>query len=269
MTKAATKVKDVDTFNEKIRWIMKNDRNQLMVTCSDKLLCKEYIESKIGKGFTPKTYTHSDSVDSLVVKISGYENHPSKFFLKSNNDSGGTALVEGNTINKSMARLIERHKMIPYGANKGEWWYQHIKYQCFTEEFLGDNLIDYKFHCSLGVPRFCQVIRDRHLGNKRKEVSVDMTGNILDFHFEEDRVWEKQFTKPESWSEMVKVATRLSEDFRYVRVDVFNTDIQDETGKGIFVGELTFAPRAGKTPGVGQIEAGKILPIFEGEKTDV
>ena len=58
-------MKGVKTFNEKIMWIMKNDKNPLKVRCSDKLLCKKYIEEKVGEGFTAKTYVFSDSVEHI------------------------------------------------------------------------------------------------------------------------------------------------------------------------------------------------------------
>jgi len=248
------------SFNDKILWLLKNDRNPLIPACCDKIKVKDYIKEKIGEGFTPKTYMIASSYNELVDKIHNDPSHPSTFFIKANNDSGGTVLVDNGSFDKSKLYLIEKHRYHPYGQGKGEWFYAPIKYQCFTEEKLGEELlIDYKFHCSAGTPRFCQVIRDRHLGNGRKEISVDMEGNILDFHFEADRQLDTRFDKPKNWQLMVDIATMLSQDFKYVRVDLYNSDINDTTMNSLFVGELTFAPRAGKTPGPGQVEAGKLL----------
>lgn len=255
------------SFNEKILWLLKNDKNLLMVDCADKHKVKEYIKSKTGnEHLTPKTFQVANSFDLLKRKISMDQNHPEQYIIKSNNDSGGTHIVKmglGYENIEKIKSLIERHRNKPYGVNKGEWFYGPIQYLCFSEEFLGKNLIDYKFHCSLGEPRFCQVIKDRYLKNRRKEISVDMNGNKLNFHFEADRIWDNNFEKPDTWKEMINLSKILSRDFRYVRVDFYCLDIHScKIKNNIYIGELTFAPRAGKTPGPGQVEAGKLLPIF-------
>ena len=61
---------------------------------------------------------------------------------------------------------------------------------------------------------------------------------------------------------MIEVAGILSQEFDYVRVDMYNINIQDSTDESIFVGELTFAPMSGDYQGPGQIEAGKLLIVI-------
>ena len=66
---------------------------------------------------------------------------------------------------------------------------------------------------------------------------------------------------------MIEIARKLSKDFQFVRVDLYCKDPDSSSIEGnVFFGELTFAPRAGKTPGEGQKEAGKLLPDFGGEE---
>lgn len=243
----------VVSFNNKMKWLLSYDRNHLKRHCTDKLLLKKYVQDKLGPGFTPKTYVISNSTKELVSNIKKQKNHPENFFVKSNNDSGGTLLCSINNISNINLNLIEKYKNRPYGIQSNEWFYNNIKYKCFTEEIIGYNLIDYKFHCVYGVPRFCQVIKDRN--TTTNEICVDMNSNILNFHFDNLFKRSNNFVKPDKWDAMIEIAKELSADFNYVRVDMYNTG-------SIYVGELTFSPRAGMYAGNGQIDAGKLLTLL-------
>ena len=48
--------------------------------------------------------------------------------------------------------------------------------------------------------------------------------------------------KPVNFDSMINIAKKLSRDFQFVRVDLYNID-----GK-IYFGELTFTPTSGKNP---------------------
>lgn len=248
------------SFNEKIQWSMKNDRNPLKTYCTDKIKVKEYINDKLNSSsFVPKIYVVANNTDELLKKVSEYDDHPQTCFIKANNDSGGVAFVDNGQVDQEKLNLVEKYKNRPFdGVYKGEWFYKDIEYKCFTEEYLGFNLIDYKFHCSVGEPRFCQVIRDRNIG-KINEVCVDLDGNCYDFHFDLNFNLVKEFEKPKNWERMKEIAKILCQDFDYVRVDMYNINIEDSTDESIFVGELTFAPMSGDYRGSGQIEAGKLL----------
>lgn len=248
------------SFNEKIQWSMETDRNPLKTYCTDKIQVKEYVTDKLNDSFIPKVYVIANDVNDLLQKVSDYEDHPQTCLIKSNNDSGGVCFVKDGVIeDPSKLNLVEKYKDSPFdGVYKGEWFYKDIEYKCFTEEYLGENLIDYKFHCSGGKPRFCQVIRDRNI-KRTNEVCVDLNGNCYDFHFDINFKLVKEFEKPKNWDRMIEVAEILCQDFDYVRVDMYNINIEDSTDESIFVGELTFAPMSGDYRGDGQIEVGKLL----------
>lgn len=248
------------SFNEKLQWSMTNNRNPLKAYCTDKIKVKDYIKDNLNESFVPKIYVIADNVNDLLEKVSEYEDHPQTCLIKANNDSGGVCFVNDGVIeSSSKLRLVEKYKDTPFdGVYKGEWFYEDIVYKCFTEQYLGWNLIDYKFHCSDGEPRFCQVIRDRNI-NSTNEVCVDLNGTPYDFHFDMNFNLVKEFEKPKNWDRMIEVAGILAQEFDYVRVDMYNINIQDSTDESIFVGELTFAPMSGDYRGPGQIEAGKLL----------
>jgi len=245
------------SFNELLQHSMKTDRNPLKVKCTDKLGVKEYVEQVVGPGHTPLTYVTGNNVKEVLKKIS--PDHPKSYYIKANNDSGGTALVRNSKYNINSLSKVSRYQNKPYiGVNNGEWFYKNIKYKVFTEEILGDNMTDYKFHCSNGEVRFCQVIRDRNHG-KTNEVCVDTRGQCHDFHFDTQFKLVKSFDIPANWELMLDMAKKLCKPFDYVRVDMYNTNPLESSDKCLFIGELTFAPRAGRYPGKGQIEAGKLL----------
>lgn len=245
--------------NEKLQWSMKNEKLPLKNYCTDKLKVKEYIAEKLGKGFVPEVFVVAENINELLSKVESFEDHPQTCLIKANNDSGGVAFVNEGVVDQEKLTLVEKYKNSVYdGYYRGEWFYGDIQYKCFTEEYLGHNLTDYKFHCSAGEPRFCQVIRDRNIG-QINEVCTDMDGNCYDFHFDLNFKLVKEFEKPKNWERMKEIAKILSEPFDYVRVDMYNLNIEDSTDKSLFIGELTFAPMSGDYRGPGQIEAGKLL----------
>lgn len=250
---------DKISFNQKIQWSMKNRRIPLKNECTDKLKVKEYITKKLGKGFVPKVFVIANDTKELLSKVKIFEDHPQTCLIKANNDSGGVAFVNEGVVEEEKLALVEKYKNSVYdGYYRGEWFYENIEYKCFTEEYLGNNLTDYKFHCSAGEPRFCQVIRDRNI-NQTNEVCIDMDGNCYDFHFDLNFKLVKEFAIPKNWERMKEIAKILSEPFDYVRVDMYNLNIEDSTDKSLFIGELTFAPMSGNYRGTGQVEAGKLL----------
>ena len=247
------------TINERIQWSMAHARLPLKKYCTDKIKCKQYVKDKLGEGFTAKLLASADNVHTLRSIISKSENHPNNFILKANNDSGGTTFIKDKKISKDQQSLIEKYKNNIYeGFFQGEWFYSGIEYKCFSEELLGNNLTDYKFHCAGGSPRFANIVKDRNI-NSINHIHVDMEGQALNFELESSIPLSKTFIKPSNWELMKLVAKVLCQDFDYVRVDLFNTDLHDCSDKSIFVSELTFAPMRGQHCGSGQTEAGKLI----------
>ena len=131
------------SLNEKIKWLLKHDRNPLMPVCVYKLKVKEYVREKIGMDICSESIAVATSVQDLCQKIKASLFHPQKFFIKANNDSGGTAYIDGNLdewVLGNNPSIIEAHRHRPYGVEKGEWFYQHVPYKCFSEKSLGNNL---------------------------------------------------------------------------------------------------------------------------------
>ena len=238
---------------------MIKDKNPLKNYCTDKLKLKKYIKKKLGDNYTPKLYVRSKNAKDLIRNIKDYKNHPLSYVVKANNDSGSATIIKNRILGNFDIAKLEIFKNQTYiHYHSGEWFYKGIDYECFSEQYLGDNLTDYKFHCLYGQPKFCQVIRDRQIG-QTNEVCVDLKGNCFDFHFDEEFKLVKKFVIPNNWKRMIEIATLLSKDFDYVRVDLYNTNIESFSDESIFVGELTFSPKAGNYKGKGQKIVGELL----------
>jgi hypothetical protein len=120
-----------------------------------------------------------------------------------------------------------------------EYHYYAIPRRILIEQFLDDGEedgpLDYKFWCFHGHPEAIQVDNHSH--------------NINPFY---DTNWKKipmcyresyndcEIKEPLNIQEMLRVASALSSDFDFVRVDLYNLQ-----GK-IYFGELTFTPLAGR-----------------------
>ena len=107
-------------------------------------------------------------------------------------------------------------------------------------EELGGNLYDYKIHCFNGKPKFIQCIGDRDLAaHTAYQTFFDFEWNDIGWTFEDYPHFPYQVDRPKNLERMYEIACILSEDFPYVRVDLYNL-----SGRILF-GEMTFVPLSG------------------------
>jgi hypothetical protein len=107
------------------------------------------------------------------------------------------------------------------------------------EEYLqnkdGTGPLDYRFYCFNGIPEVIQVDNHAHDINP----FYDTNWKQLDLYYRKG-VSRPAIEKPINLEHMNLVASKLSADFDFVRVDLYNID-----GK-IYFGEFTFTPTAGE-----------------------
>ena len=101
---------------------------------------------------------------------------------------------------------------------------------------LHGKIIDYKFLCFNGIPVLLNVIANRKNGHYDL-YNVDLDFSCIETEKEEE--FRELFEKPKHWNEMVRIARVLSQDFPFVRVDLYDLE-----GK-VYFGELTFTPADG------------------------
>lgn len=236
-------LKDPKEFSEKIQWLKLYYHKPEYKIMSDKYAAKTWIVDRLKEEFSeaekyiPKTYGCWGSFDEI-----DFTKLPDKFVLKMNHDSGTVLLVT----DKKEFDIIKAKKHLETAMKKKyywlarEWCYKNITPCIFAEEYLGENLTDYKFHC-FDKARFVQVISDRHINKKNnmytlpewvfEPTNIDASGGF--------KVGPDIFPRPEKLDEMIRICERLSSDVPYLRVDLYYIN------NNIYIGELTAYPAAG------------------------
>ena len=225
------------TFSEKMycRMIYLNrEQNpqflQLATQLADKYTARAYVASKVGEQHLVKLLWHGDDPSAIP-----FDTLPAEYVIKPNHGSGQVIVVKGKAdrtdiINKLSVWL----KTNIYWSGKENQYY-HIKPRVVIEEYLKNQdaspPLDYRFWCFRGIPEFIQV--DNHAHNINP--FFDTKWNLLDLHYREGAS-RPAIAKPMNFEQMILVASQLSADFNFVRLDLYNVD-----GK-IYFGEFTFTP---------------------------
>lgn len=225
-------------FTEKIQWLKLNDRRNIYTICADKYLVRDYVKEKIGsKYLIPLVLVTDNPSDITENNIPDYP-----VIVKTNHDSGGSFVI----LNKKEVDFIKLRKYLHNKMRRNhyylyrEWEYKNIKPKIIVEKLLRDDsgniiLNDYKIHCFNGKPLFVQTIFDR--GIETKEDWFDINWNQLEvYYFSPIKKYPK---KPPLLDELLRVAQKLSEEFPYVRVDLYIAEGH------VYFGELTFRPAGG------------------------
>lgn len=246
---------DPQDYNDKIQWVKLFDQQPLVIECADKLLVKDYVQRVLGRKVCPETLMSGSHFEDLDL-----DRLPERFVIKTNHDSGSVFCVphKQNADWASIKEKVERSLGRVYGEEKGEWNYQFIEPKVFAEEFIGDPQsnelpADYKFHCYSGKVAWLQYIYDR--GQDVKETIVMPDGTVTDIHFDHNMKPVPGFEMPQQWDELISIAEKLSQPFKYVRIDLYLE------GGQVYLGEMTFFPLKGCYLGEGQKVLGKLIKL--------
>ena len=95
----------------------------------------------------------------------------------------------------------------------------------------------YKFYCFNGIPRY--VLIKTSVNGVEKKCFYDLNWVKLCQETITKDYYEDEFEKPDNFNEMLEVATKLSEGFIFIRVDLYSHE------NDVIFGELTFFPTGG------------------------
>ena len=228
------------TFNEKNNWRKLYDRNPLYTKMVDKHLLKEVVEDRCGTGYTIATL----GVWKRPKEIP-FDALPNQFVLKANHAGGviicrNQADFDRKKAKKELRELLKTN----YFVKSREWPYKNVPRRILAEEYMGENLVDYKNYCFNGKLLYTLVWKNvsREDGRKPKAHfcgSYDRNWIKTDMELDYPSVPDAQIEKPEAYEEMIRVAEALSKDIPFVRVDCYIID-----GR-VYVGEMTFFPWGG------------------------
>ena len=251
-------LKDPQTFNEKITYLklFKYPYMDDVIKCSDKYAVREYL---IERGF--KKY---------LVKLIGVWNDPEeidwnqlpqKFVLKCNHGCAYNIICTNkNNLNiEKSKKMLSKWLKEDFGKVSGELHYSKIKRKIIWEEYLEDEIKDYKFFCFKGKPEFFYI--SQNIAGDFHNMQADFfytNGKPTEFRRTDHQSFKDTPLLPDNLKEMVSLAEKLSKNFEFVRVDLF-----DVKGK-IYFSELTFSPCAGFMPITPQnydLEIGKKIDV--------
>lgn len=236
-------IENPQTFNEKLQWIKLYERKPLQTIAADKYEVRKYVKEKIGEEYLVPLLGVWDSPDEI-----DFDALPDSFVLKCNHNSG-----TGMCICKDKSRLnIEKvKKELQKGLDEDfylvsrEWQYKNIKRKIIAEKFLKDgnaeNLLGYKIYCFNGEPKLFSL--QSNDGAEAVGISfLDIDWNVLPVYRTDHLPIETIPEKPSNLDTLLEIAKKLSEDFTFMRVDLYSF------GGKIYFSELTMTPCSGYNP---------------------
>ena len=239
-TKKVMHWKNPVTLNEKLQWLKVYYRNPMDTMLVDKYEVKKYVSNLIGKEYIIPTLGVWSKAEDIE-----WESLPEKFVLKCTHDSHSVVICK----NKEQLDKANVSKFLNSCLNRNlywlarEWPYKNVKPQIIAEQFISskDNseLVDYKFYCFDGKPRYFMYSLGEASHNPKNH-KFDMKMKSIDYLFKKDStIKESEVQLPVNIDEMISIVNRLAIDRAHVRIDLFNVD------GDIYFGEYTFYSGAG------------------------
>lgn len=223
------------TLADKICWIELNTDQTLAARCTDKWAVRDYVAKKGLADLLVHAYGPWGSVEDIDV-----DSLPQAFALKATHGCEMNYFVPDKDSLNIDDMLVHARKWLgeDYPRACVEPHYKLVPHRVYAEDFIGgmDKIVDYKFHCLNGEPRFVLACSERDKGPRLNLYDLDW--NSIDGLQGPSRNG-KQIARPKLLSEMIDAARTLSTDFDFVRVDLYESD-----GRIMF-GELTFSPACG------------------------
>jgi len=231
------RLREPETFNEKVQFYKLYYRNPLLQKCADKFLVREYVSKQVGEEHLVPLLMVTETAKDL-----NFDDLPERFVLKGTHGSGWVVICDKeNEFSPAKVReTAAKWLATDFSRVAREWVYEGLTPRLICEQFLtgndGEVPWDYKFFCFDGRPRYIQVDVGRYSGHRRAifDLAWEKLPLSLEYAFATDEI-----SPPVSLEAMIDLATRLAAPFPFVRVDLY------ESGGKVFFGELTFYPGKG------------------------
>lgn len=226
------------TFNEKIQWLKLYDRQNKYSIMADKFAVKSYANLILGEDFTiPTIGVYVNFNDIMFDKL------PNSFVLKCTHDWNSVILCNNKQeldIVKAKKRLCKALKRNHYYRSL-EWAYKNILPRIIIEPFLSDATgnppIDYRVYCFNGEPHIIHLTVNKF--NDRKVVFLNTNWELIPLERAGLTKYVKYIEKPRLLNKMLDIASKLSKDIPFLRVDFYIVREQ------LYLGECTFYPGEG------------------------
>ena len=236
-------LKNPKTYSEKLQWLKLYDRNPEYIKMVDKYDVKEYVASILGEEYIIPTFGVWDKFDDI-----DFDKLPDQFVLKCTHDSGGLVICSDKSkldIEKARKKINKSLRMNYFWLGR-EWPYKNVKPRIIAEKYMATDdqkeLIDYKFFCFNGVPKYLYISEGLSDHSTAKISFADMEYNKTEFYRSDFKPFDVLPPKPANFEKMKELAKVLSKDRSFIRVDFYEIE-----GR-IYFGELTFFPCSGFLP---------------------
>lgn len=250
------------TFNEKLQWLKLHDRKKEYTAYADKYAVRDFVKRIIGEEYLVDllgVWENASDID--------YEHLPKCFVIKGTHDSGSVVVcrdkneldIEDTT--KKMQASLKKNNYY-YGR---DWPYKMIKPRIIAEEFLDNGplgLIDYKFYCFHGEPKFLYVSQGLENHKTARITFYNLDGTRAPFQRSDYKTHDEDPVFPDNFDEMVSIAKRLAVavDAPFIRIDLYNINNR------IIFSEITFRPCSGYmrfVPEEWDKKVGDLLDIYD------
>ena len=229
------------TFTEKLQWLKLYNRKPEYTTMVDKYAVKEYVARIIGTEHIIPTLGVWNKPEEIE-----WDKLPEKFVLKVTYGGGGGGIIickNKEKVNREKIVKVLKHamKINIYGQSR-EWPYKNVPHRIIAEKLLEDysehGLMDYKVFCCNGVPKYIKVnydvSSDYHVSWYDPEWNR-VNGTTINDPVDDD----VKIAKPEKLELLCELASKLSSNIPFVRVDFYINNNK------IFFGEMTLFPGSG------------------------
>ena len=246
-------------FTEKLfclKIINEREFSSIIKRCYDKLNVREYIIEKLGKEKGEDLLNDLFFVYNDVDEIN-FDELPEKFVLKITQSSGANIICPDKkllNINDTKEKLRIWLEKARKNENKNTISYEEsyvfdgnpkIICEKFLEDSNGKIPSDIRVFCFNGEPKLFVIdfgtteesgVHGTHIVRN----VYDLDWNLMDVNL--GRLHDPNFVmeKPKNIEEIISISRKLSEDFYFVRVDLYNID------GDLKFGELTWMPQGGK-----------------------
>jgi hypothetical protein len=205
--------------------------NPLRAFVSDKARVKQYVSSKVGDA-------HNVPTIALLQSCEEAQNfpYPTDCVIKPTHMSGEIIFRRaGSPVD--LAKVRSWFDKDFYSVTR-EVNYRDLRPRVIVEPYIfgRQSVEDYKVFCLHGQPFVVQVDFDRHTRHTQNLYTTDW--ELLPFAMSSPMGPGR--SKPANLNELISIATKLSDDFNLIRIDLY-TDEQT-----ILVGEITNCHQAGR-----------------------
>lgn len=223
-------------FCEKLHYLKLNHyyNNPLVTACIDKYEVKNYMRCIGKENLCAKLYGVYDRPEEI-----NWEGLPDQFVVKCTHGCNYNIVCR----DKQKLNVVNAEKKLrewmreDYWVKHAETQYRFIRKRIIVEEYLGNNLISYRFCCFQGEPKLIYVQPDEEDNNYINY--FDINWKELDYRWKGWKPDPIPPSKPAMLSEMLEIARELSRGFPFVRIDLY------EVESCVYFSEFTFLPAGG------------------------